>query len=153
MTETRISVSSIAATSVRSLFPLWLAAIGLGVPLALILLAASPLGSDFFYVVAGIPALLFVWVMAGVAALFVSVRSAMRKNWRRCVAALVLPVVLAVVALDPVGFVRSCNTIGDVLHFVVLKPYYDRQISSLPIYQRPRLVVFTGAGCRGLHAD
>lgn len=146
MTGSEDSAPLMGATAASSHFPVWLVAIGLGVPLALILLAASPLGKDFFYVIAGIPALLFVWAMAGVAALFGSVRSAIRKDWRQCVAGLVLPMVLAIVALDPVGFVRSCDYIGDVLHFVVLKPSYDRQIAALPTAQGPRLAVFDWGG-------
>ncbi len=47
----------------------WVAAIGLGVPIALIALAASPLGPNFIYVVVGIPALLCLWVVAGRGAL------------------------------------------------------------------------------------
>ena len=135
-----------AETAAQSRFPRWLVAIGLGVPVALILLAASPLGTDFLYVMVGIPALLFVWAIAGVAALIVSARSAMRKDWRRCVIASVLPIVLLVVALDPFGFVRSCNYIGDVLHFIIAKPYYDRQIAALPGDLGPRLVVFDWGG-------
>jgi hypothetical protein len=124
----------------------WAAAIGLGVPIALIAFAASPLGPDFIYVVVGIPALLLLWVIAGLIALIVSVRSAPRKEWRRCLIAAILPVVLLIVALDPVRFIRSCDYIGDVLHFVVLKPYYDRQIAAIPTDQRPRLVVFDWGG-------
>jgi len=135
-----------AETAAQARFPRWLVAIGLGVPVALILLAASPMGADFLYVMAGIPALLFVWAVGGVAALIISARSAMRKDWRRCVIASVLPIVLLVVALDPFGFVRTCNYIGDVLHFIIAKPYYDRQVAALPSDLRPRLVVFDWGG-------
>src|ERR1700761_8293056 len=84
----------------------WVAAIGFGVPVALIAAAASPLGPNFFYVLAGIPALLFLWVIAGLIALVVSIRSAMRKEWRRCAFASILPAVLLIVAFDPIRFVR-----------------------------------------------
>ena len=110
----------------------WVAAIGLGVPIALIVFAASPLGPNFFYVLAGIPALLLLWVIAGLVALIVSIRSAMQKQWRRCVLAAILPVVLLVVAFDPVRFVRSCDYAGDVIHFIVMKSSYDRRIAALP---------------------
>jgi hypothetical protein len=139
-----ISAPSIAETAAR--LPRWLVAIGLGVPLALILLAASPLGTNFFYVVVGIPALLFAWIVAGAGALLICVRSAIRKNWRRCAIAAVLPIVLLVVALDPVGFVRTCNYLGDVIHFAILKPSYDREIAALPADRRPRLAVFSWGG-------
>jgi hypothetical protein len=58
----------------------WVVAIGLGIPLALIALAASPLGPNFVYVVVAIPALLFLWVIAGLGAFIVSIRSAMQKE-------------------------------------------------------------------------
>ena len=115
MTGAENPAPSVAAAAATSRFPPWLVAIGLGVPLALIVLAASPLGTDFIYVMVGISALLLTWAVAGVGALVVSVRFAKRKEWRRCVIALVLPIVLLVVALDPFRFVRSCNHIGDVV--------------------------------------
>ena len=110
----------------------WVAAIGLGVPIALIALAASPLGPNFFYVVVGIPALLFLWVIAGLGALIVSIRSAVQKQWRRCVLAAILPVVLLIVAFDPVRFVRSCNYVGDVIHFIAMRSSYDQTYSRSP---------------------
>jgi hypothetical protein len=124
----------------------WVAAIGLGVPIALIASAASPLGPNFFYVVVGIPALLFLWVIAGLVALIVSIRSAMKKERKRCVVAAILPVVLLIVAFDPVRFVRSCNYVGDVIHFIAMRSYYDQKIAALPADQRPRLVVFDWGG-------
>ena len=129
----------------------WAAAIGLGVPIALVAFAASPLGPNFFYVVVAIPVLLFLWVIAALAALIVSIRSAMRKEWRRCVIAAILPVVLFIVAFDPIRFVRSCNYIGDVIHFIVMKSYYDQTIAALPADYRPRLVVFDRGACHGPH--
>ena len=124
----------------------WAAAIGLGVPIALIALAASPLGPSFIYVVVGIPALLFLWVIAGLVALIVSIRSARQKQWRRCVIAAILPVVLLIVAFDPVRFVRSCDYAGDLIHFIAMRSSYDRRIAALPADQRPRLVVFDWGG-------
>jgi hypothetical protein len=135
----------------------WAAAIALGVPIALIAFAASPLGPNFIYVVVGIPALLFLWVIAGLVALIASIRSAMRREWRRCVIAATLPVVLLIVAFDPVRFVRSCDYLGDVIHFIAMRSYYDRTIAALPADQRPRLVVFDWGGMsfasRGLVYD
>jgi hypothetical protein len=122
----------------------WVAAIGIGVPIALIAFAASPLGPNFFYVLVGIPALLFLWVVAGLGALIVSIRSAMRKEWRRCVLAAIVPIALLIVAFDPIRFVRACDYAGDVVHFIVMKSSYDRTISALPADRR--LVVFDWGG-------
>jgi hypothetical protein len=146
MTGAMNPAPSSAQMTVRCRFPRWLVAIGLGVPLALIVLAASPLGADFLYVMIGIPALLLTWAVAGIGALVVSARFARQKEWRRCVIALVLPIVLLVVGLDPSRFIRSCNYVGDVVHFIISKPHYDREIAALPADQRPRLVVFDWGG-------
>jgi hypothetical protein len=124
----------------------WVVAIGFGVPIALIAFAASPLGPNFFYVLVGIPALLLLWVIAGLVALTVTIRSAIRKEWRRCLLAAILPIVLLVVAFDPVRFIRSCDYAGDVIHFLAMESSYDRAIAALPADQRPRLVVFDWGG-------
>jgi hypothetical protein len=124
----------------------WAAVIGFLVPVALIAFAASPLGPNFIYVVVGIPALLFLWVIAGLAAFIVSIRAAMRREWRRCVIAAILPIVLLIVAFHPVRFVRSCDYLGDVIHFIAMRSYYDRQIAALPADQRPPLLVFDWGG-------
>lgn len=153
MTEAGTSALPPAVTHPRSGLPRWPVAIGLGVPLALIILAASPLGPNPLYVLIGIPALLLVWVVAGARALIAGVRSAMRKDWRQCALASALPIVLLAVALNPFGFVRACNYVGDVPHFVVAKPYYDRRIAALPADDRPRLSYSTGAAWCGLPAD
>ena len=104
------------------------------------------MGTDFLYVVIGIPALMLVWAAAGAAALIVSLRSALRRDWRRCALASLLPIALLIVALDPIRFVRVCNTLGDLVHFIVAKPYYDRQIAALPTGEGPRLAVFDWGG-------
>ena len=153
MTRAGNSAPAGAELAPRSRIPRWLLATGLGVPVALIVLAASPLGTNFLYVVVGIPALLFLWAIAGVGALIVGVRFAMRREWRRCTLALALPLVLLAVAADPTGFVRSCNHIGDVIHFIIAKPYYDRQIAALPADRRPDWSCSTGAEWSGLPVD
>jgi hypothetical protein len=126
--------------------PIWLLAIGLGVPTALVAIAASPLGRDFIYVMIGIPALLLLWTLAGVVAAVMSVRAAMRKAWRRSFVLSVLPLVLLCIAPDHLSFVRACNYLGNVAHFIWLKPYYDREIAALPADQTPRLVMWDWGG-------
>lgn len=146
MTEANVSNSAVErpSPSSRSLLPRWLVAIAFGIPIALVILAASAIGSDFFYVLIGIPALLAVWGIAGLCSLVLSLRAAMRKDWRRCAAAAILPVVLLAVALDPIQFVRSTNYLGDVAHFAVMKSSYDRSVAALPADQRPHRGVRLG---------
>jgi hypothetical protein len=146
MTEATSSAPSAAGNAGRSRLLRWFIVIGFAVPAALVALAASPLGQDFFYVVIGIPALLFVWVMAGLGALIVSLWAAIRRQWSRCLVASALPIVLIAVAFNPVGFVRFCNYLGDVAHFIVMKPYYDKAVAALPAGQGPHLAVFDWGG-------
>jgi hypothetical protein len=146
MTKVENSDGSNADVAESLRIPRWLVAFGFGIPLALILFAASPLGNNFFYVMLGIPALLLVWVIVGTISLMLCIRSAMRRAWKRSFITLILPIILVSVAVNPFGFVRSCNYLGDVAHFIVSKPYYDRIIAALPANQRPHLTVFNWGG-------
>ena len=58
-----------------------------------------------------------------------------------------LPLILVLAVMpDPFRIVRFCNYAGDVVHFVVLKFYYDREIAAVPSAERPPLVVFNWGG-------
>jgi hypothetical protein len=131
---------------------MWLArllvVITVGVPLALIALAASPVGG-FGEMLLAIP-ILFVWVIAGIGSLIWSVRSAMRKAWRRSLMTSIPPIILLLVALNPLGFLYWCNQIGVVARFIASKPSYDQQIAALPANERPALVVFIWDSFLGL---
>jgi hypothetical protein len=138
-------------------FPQQLIWWGAGIPLLLVLLAASPLGTDFAYVIAGIPFLLLLWVVAGSWSLVLCVVFAVRRLWSLSLTSAVLPIIVGVAGLHLSGFVRQCNYLGDALHFVVARPYYDHVIASLPHNGRPRLAVFNWGGMiwasRGLVYD
>lgn len=122
-----------------------LVAITLGVPSVLIVLTALGV-SKLVIVFLAIPALALVWASAGICSFIWSVRSAVRKAWRRSFFALILPVILVFVALNPLQFLHACDRIGRTARFAVTKPAYDRQIAALPANQRPRLIVFTWDG-------
>jgi hypothetical protein len=94
----------------------------------------------------GIPELLLLWTLAGAVAAVMSARAAMRRAWRRCLVLSILPLALLCTAPDPFGFVRTCNYLGIVAHFILLKPLYDREIASLPADWTPRLAVFDWGG-------
>ncbi len=126
--------------------PYWLVAIGLGVPIALIVLAASPLGADFIFVMLGIPALLLAWLLAGICAAILSVGAAMRRAWRQCLVLLVLPLVMLFFGMDPNRLARACNHLGNLLHFALAKPSYDRQIASMPADRKPLLLNWDWGG-------
>jgi hypothetical protein len=131
--------------------------LSIGLPMALVLLAASPLGTNFVYVMAGIPGLLFAWLIVGIWSFAMSVQLAVKRLWLCSLQALILPAVLVGVALNPLRFIHLCNYSGDVVHFVLARPYYDHKIASLPPTNQPRLAVFNWGGMiwasRGLVYD
>jgi hypothetical protein len=78
--------------------------LSIGLPMALVLLAASPLGTNFVYVMAGIPGLLFAWLIVGIWSFAMSVQLAVKRLWLCSLQALILPAVLVGVALNPLRF-------------------------------------------------
>jgi hypothetical protein len=133
-------------TAYGAFLPRWLVFVALGVPLALIILAASPFGLDFLYVVIGIPALLLVWKLAGVYAAALSVRAAVQREWRQAIAASVLPLLALFVALDPHRLIYPCEYVGNVGRFVSMRLFYDISIAGLPTDGKPRLAEFDWDG-------
>ena len=138
-------------------FPRRLLIIAIGVPLSLVILAASPLGTNFAYVMVGIPGLLFLWAGAGIWSAVLCVLYARRRLWRHSLEAGVLPAAVTIAAFHLLSFIQHCNYAGDVVHFVLARPYYNRMIASLPANDRPRLAVFNWGGMvwasRGLVYD
>jgi hypothetical protein len=118
----------------------------IGLPLLLILLAASPLGSDFFYVLIGIPTLLAVWAAVALWSLALGVRFALRKIWVPSCQAAILPIVVTLAGFHLEGFIRGCSYLGNVLHFVVALPYYEHVVAEMPRDGHPRLAVFNWGG-------
>jgi hypothetical protein len=120
--------------------------LGLGVPLALISLAASPAGADFFYVMVGIPLLLLLWGLAACWSLILCIRLAIQRAWKSSFACAVLPITLFVASLYPASTLRGLNLAGDLLHFAVAYPRYERAVERLQPGGQPRIVVFNWGG-------
>jgi hypothetical protein len=124
--------------------PRWIILVGFGVPAALVVFEAS-LDRELFYVLLGIPMLLFVWATAAVYSALWFALLAYEKAWGQMLLAAILPAVLLFVAPDPMQFVRSCDYYGDALRFIATRSYYDREIAALPPDQ-PHLMVFDWGG-------
>jgi hypothetical protein len=69
-----------------------------------------------------------------------------RRIWKSSLACAVLPIAALIVTLDPLGFLHGCDYLGNVLHFVVARPYYERIIAGLPHDGGPRIAVFNWGG-------
>jgi hypothetical protein len=94
----------------------------------------------------GLPALLLVWSALALWSLVLCVGFVIRRRWRSSALAAVLPVIVCLAFLHFWSFLRGCNYLGDVLHFVVARPYYEHILARLPPDGRPRLAVFNWGG-------
>lgn len=92
------------ASSRTARFPRSLIYWGVGIPLSLILLSASPFGMNFIYVVAAIPVLLLLWALAASWSLILCVLFAVRKIWKSSLVCAVLPIAALMVCLHPLFF-------------------------------------------------
>jgi hypothetical protein len=81
----------------------------------LVLIAASPLGTHFEYVVIGIPLLLLGWGLTGIWSLCWCLGCVWHGHWRPALRGLLLPLVLAGVAANLIPFLRACHLAGDVV--------------------------------------
>jgi hypothetical protein len=127
-------------------FPKWLIGFGLAIPLVLVLFAASPAGYNILYFELGRPALLMIWAATGIMSAALSLRSAFRGAWLQSVVALLVPLCLLVVALDPSKFLGLTQNAGNILRFMAMRPSYDARVASLPTGTHPRIVEFDWDG-------
>ncbi|RBP02451.1 hypothetical protein DFR50_15241 [Roseiarcus fermentans] len=124
----------------------WLVTFAFGFPFVLIALAAFPIGSNFAYVLFGIPLLFIVWLIVNAILFKLFVRYLLAKAWRQSLIALAPLLIFVIFAVNPIAFIRLNNHIGDLVHFVVLKRYYDERVAALPNDAGPRLAVFNWGG-------
>jgi hypothetical protein len=123
----------------------WPFLIALGVPAAMIACGAI-IGTDFVYVMLGIPALMLFWAAAGAFAIVVGVISARAGNWRKAASCFVLPALVLANAPAPLAFIHFCSDIGDTIHFEVMRTHYLSVVNSLPGTGQPKLAVFDWGG-------
>jgi hypothetical protein len=135
-----------AATSSSDRIVWWPLAVTAGVPLALVACDASPLGPDLFYVLLGIPALLGLWALAALLAMFGMIGSSRAHARRRALSFAILPAIVLANALAPFVFIRLYNLAGDTIHFEVMREHYQHVVDALPKTGQPKLVVFDWGG-------
>jgi hypothetical protein len=115
-----------------------LIALAAGIPLTMVAIVACidelflPL---IIYVALVLPFLAIVWAIAAVRAGIWAIRYARNKAWRKSILAAAFPLLLMLVASDPLRFTGFTQYAGDVLHFAAVKPGYDREIARLPSAQ------------------
>jgi hypothetical protein len=117
-----------------------------GVPLLLIGLDATPLGTDFGFVLLGMPALMGLWALAAGVAAYKAVRAAVRGQGRSAAVAAVLPLTVICVAFNFFPFIHFCNDAGDLTHWLIRRSAYLEAIQSMPANGVPRLRVWDLGG-------
>jgi hypothetical protein len=122
---------------------LWVA---IGFPALLILLEASPIAPDFFFVLIGIPALYLAWVGLGIWSAVLTVKWLRQRIWRHAVINAVLPLVILGAGLNFIGFIRFCNNAGDTIHFYVRQDSYMKMVRATPQNGEPRLLIINLGG-------
>ena len=125
------------------LWPVWAA---IGFPVLLVGLDASPIAWNPFFVLFGIPSLLFLWACLGVWALVAGIRRLMRREWMRALTSLALPLAVLLAGLQFGGFNHLCNYYGDVVFFIARRPAYLAEIRETPPDGDSRLLVFNRGG-------
>jgi hypothetical protein len=125
---------------------LWPVCAAIGMPLLLIALNSTSIGTDFFFAMIGIPVLLGIWACLSIWALVISIRRIRRREWLPALASAVLPLVVLGSGMQFLGFIHFCNYGGDVMHFIASRSSYLEKIRAIPPDGKPRLLVFNRGG-------
>jgi hypothetical protein len=134
------------ARGFRGRAPLSLLILAVGSSLALILMDATPLDTEFIYPLFAMSSMVIVWAVIGLWSATLCIRCARQRRWKQSVLPGFLLVTSFLVALNFSPFVRGCNYLGGALRFAVTRSYYDHQVALLPIDGKPRLAVFIWGG-------
>jgi hypothetical protein len=126
--------------------PLSLLILAVGSSLALILMDATPLDTEFVYPLLSISGMVIVWAVIGVWSATLYIRCARQRHWKQSFLPGFLLVTSLLVALNFLSFVGGCNYLGGALRFAITRSYYDHQVALLPIDGKPRLAVFIWGG-------
>ena len=114
--------------------------------LALILLDATPMSTDFLYVITAIPTILVTWVLIGVRSAKMYIRFARGGLQKERILPGILMVTSILVVLNIYPFLRGCNYLGGALRFAATRSYYEREVALLPQNGKPRLAIFSWGG-------
>jgi hypothetical protein len=133
-----------------ALWPFW---VGIGFPLSLILIEATPGFWLFWLYLAmigtfsglGLHVVLLPWACAGAWAAIRSVQCLGRRAWRQATVYTVLPLVVLGAGLHLQPFIYFCNDAGDIVFFRAVRPLYLRTIRATS-NKEPRLLVFDRGG-------
>jgi hypothetical protein len=116
----------------------------MGGPALLVVLRASPIASNFLYVIIGVPGLLGIWCKLSIGAAVAAAIALGKRHWRCAVSAATLPAVVLIASLQPMEFIRLNNL--DIVHYLLMRLYHLVEIAALPASEGPRLAVLDWGG-------
>jgi hypothetical protein len=89
---------------------------------------------------------LTLWVTVALWSLALGGRFALHRIWTSSGKTAILAIVVTLAAFHLQGFIRGCDPLGDVLHFIAASPDDEHVITRLPRDGHPQLVVFNWGG-------
>jgi hypothetical protein len=138
-----VDVDPAKESAAKRFWPVWVA---VGMPLLLIVLNSTRIGTDFVFVMMGVPVLLGAWVCLSIWALVICVQRMWHREWSLAVVSAILPLVVLGSGMQVSGFIHSCNYGGDVLYFMSSRSSYLEEINATRQDGKPRLLVFDRGG-------
>lgn len=126
--------------------PLSLLILAVGSSLALVLMDATPLDTEFIYPLCAISGMVIVWAVIGLWSATLFIRCVRKRSGKQIILPGFLLVTSFLVALNLLPFLRGCNYLGAALRFAATRSYYDQQVALLPIGGGPRLAIFIWGG-------
>ena len=129
---------------VADAFLRWPMVVALALPVIALFLLETPAEEFFFwgYGTYLLLALLFAWVTAGVAGVFIAVRAATRNGWRRAASAAIAPLLVFPTLLYLESVWSFAEEAADVAHFYVMRSAYLARVDELPGERGTRVALF-----------
>ena len=134
------------ARGFRERAPLLLLILAVASTLALILIDATPLSTEFAHAIYVMPSILIIWAVIFVRSSTLFIRRTDERNWNHGVLPGFLLVTSILVFFNFFPFLRGCNYLGGALRFAMTRSYYENHIARLPFDGTPRLAVFNWGG-------
>ncbi len=149
MTDEDVEGTRRIARRFRGRAPFSLLILAVATSLALILMDATSLDTEFLYPLFAMSGMAIIWAVIGVWSATSCIRCARQRSWKQSVLPGFLLATSFLVALNFFPFVRGCNYLGGALRFALTRSYYDHQVALLPSDGRPRLAIFIWGGMIG----
>jgi hypothetical protein len=118
----------------------------MGVPLIFMVAGATQLRFDLLWVVYGIRGILILAAAGAALSLWTAAVAFRRRQWRRAISGMALPVAVTMGMFEPKSVVRACNALGSILNFELHRDAYEERVAALPATGQPKFAIFIRGG-------